>query len=105
MKTELLDVPAEVIAKEGLVSDEVARIMAVGARRKLRSTYALAVTCAAGPEPHDGAAVGTMSLGLAGPGFAEARSVRVPGDRAQVRAFAATFALSMLRNHLLEQHG
>jgi nicotinamide-nucleotide amidase len=103
MKTTLLDVPTDVIRTHGLVSDEVARVMAVGARRKLDCTYALAITCAAGPEPHDGAAPGTMSLGLAGPGFAEARTVRVPGDRAQVRAFAATFALSFLRTHLLDQ--
>lgn len=103
MKTELLDVPDEVIKKEGLVSDEVARVMAVGARRRLNSTYALSITCAAGPEPHDGAPPGTMALGIAGPGFAEARSIRVPGDRAQVRSFAATFALSMLRTYLLEQ--
>jgi hypothetical protein len=28
------------------------------------------------------------------------RGGRLPGDRAQVRAFAATFALNMLRMHL-----
>jgi nicotinamide mononucleotide (NMN) deamidase PncC len=41
-------------------------------------------------------------LGMAVPGGAvESRKLRVPGDREQVRAFAATFALAMLRTHLL----
>jgi nicotinamide-nucleotide amidase len=103
-KVEQLGVPRDVIEKHGLVSEEVARAMAVGAQERLSADYALSITCAAGPEPHDGVPPGTMCLGLAGPGgLADARSVRVPGDRAQVRSFAATFALSMLRTHLLAQ--
>jgi nicotinamide-nucleotide amidase len=103
-KVEQLDVPRDVIEKHGLVSEETAREMAVGAKKRLGSTYALSITCAAGPEPHDGAPPGTMCLGLAGPDdLVDARCIRVPGDRAQVRSFAATFALSMLRTHLLAQ--
>ena len=102
VKVEQLGVDRDLIERHGLVSDEVAKAMAVGARERLDSTYALSITCAAGPEAHDGAAPGSICLGLAGPdGFADARCVRVPGDRAQVRSFASTFALSFLRNHLL----
>jgi nicotinamide-nucleotide amidase len=101
-KVEHLGVPRDVIEQHGLVSAEVAGAMAAGARDRLGSTYAVSVTCAAGPEPHDGAPPGSICLGLAGPdGFADARCVRVPGDRAQVRSFASTFALSFLRTHLL----
>jgi nicotinamide-nucleotide amidase len=103
MKEQLLDVSHDVIEQHGLVSEEVARAMAVGAKERLGSDYALSITCAAGPEPHDGAEPGTMCLGFAGPdSLVDARCIRVPGDRDQVRAFAATFALNLLRMHLLE---
>jgi nicotinamide-nucleotide amidase len=104
MKSELLDVPPFTIDDHGLVSEEVARAMAEGAQRRLGSSYALSITCAAGPEPHDGEEPGTLCLGMAVPGGGlESRKLRVPGDRDQVRAFAATFALAMLRTHLLER--
>jgi nicotinamide-nucleotide amidase len=103
-KTAELDVPPDVIAKSGSVSEEVARAMAIGAKKRFGCDYALSVTCVAGPEPQDGAPPGTMCLGIAGPGEdTEARCVRVPGDRAQVRSFAATFALNLLRTRLLAQ--
>ncbi len=102
MKSELLDVPPFTIDDHGLVSEEVARSMAEGAQKRLGASYALAITCAAGPEPHDGEEPGTLCLGMAVPGGGlESRKLRVPGDRDQVRAFAATFALAMLRTHLL----
>ncbi|MEX2393751.1 MAG: competence/damage-inducible protein A [Actinomycetota bacterium] len=102
MKSELLDVPPFTIDDYGLVSEEVARGMAEGAQQRLRASYALAVTCAAGPDAHDGAEPGTICLGMAVPGGGlQSRKLRVPGDREQVRAFAATFALAMLRTHLL----
>jgi PncC family amidohydrolase len=102
-KTSELGVPAELISEHGAVSEEVTRAMATGAKQRLGSDIAISVTCAAGPDGQDGAKVGTMFLGIAGPGEGvEVRSVTVPGDRAQVLNFAATFALSFLRSHLLQ---
>lgn len=100
-KTSELDVPAALIEQHGAVSEEVTKAMAVGARKRFGSDVALAITCVAGPDPQDGVPPGQMYLGLAGLGdVVQARGVRVPGDRAQVRQFATTFALSMLRQHL-----
>lgn len=48
-KTELLGVPAEVIAREGAVSEEVARGMAEGAIHKAKVQAGIAVTGIAGP--------------------------------------------------------
>lgn len=102
VKTAQLGVPPDVLETHGAVSEEVARAMAVGAKGTLGADIALSITCAAGPEPHDGAEPGTLVLGIAGLGeMVDARRIRVPGDRDQVRAFAVTFALAMLRNHLL----
>jgi nicotinamide-nucleotide amidase len=100
-KTAELGVMPELIETHGAVSEEVTRAMAVGAKERFGVDVALSVTCAAGPEPQDGAEPGQMYLGLAGlNGVVEVRGVRVPGDRAQVREFATTFALSLLRQHL-----
>src|SRR5258708_31226911 len=51
MKMELLGVSPEILQEHGAVSREAAEAMAQGARRRTKSTYALSVTCAAGPEP------------------------------------------------------
>ncbi|MGH2759086.1 MAG: competence/damage-inducible protein A [Actinomycetota bacterium] len=102
VKIAELGVPPETLERHGAVSEEVARAMAVGAKGRFGADIALSVTCAAGPEPHDGAEPGTLVLGIAGLGETiDARRIRVPGDRDQVRAFAVTFSLSMLRSHLL----
>jgi nicotinamide-nucleotide amidase len=101
VKVDELGVSAELIDKAGPVSEEVAGEMALGAKRKFGTDVALAVTCAAGPEPQDGSAPGTTVLALVGAGDElVVRSLRLPGDRAQIRQFASTFALSLLRLHL-----
>lgn len=48
-KTEMLDVPAELIARKGAVSQEVALAMADGALKASRADAAVAVTGIAGP--------------------------------------------------------
>ncbi len=48
-KTELLGVPAELIARDGAVSESVARQMAEGALAHSRADVAVAVTGVAGP--------------------------------------------------------
>lgn len=49
-KSELLGVPAELIAAHGAVSAEVARAMAEGVRQRLGADYGLAFTGIAGPD-------------------------------------------------------
>lgn len=101
VKSAELGVPAELISKAGAVSEEVAGEMALGAKRKFGTDVAVGVTCAAGPEPQDGAEPGTTFLAVAGAdGTVAVRGARLPGDRAQVRQFATTFALNLLRVHL-----
>lgn len=50
LKTGLVDVPADVLEAHGAVSAQVARAMAVGARRRLAVDVAVAVTGIAGPD-------------------------------------------------------
>jgi nicotinamide-nucleotide amidase len=98
MKTQLLGVPAELIAEHSAVSEPVAKAMAEGARARTGSDYALSITGYAGP---DGEKVGLVFIGLASRGGAEVRRVQFPADREQVRAFSTNIALDMLRRKLL----
>ena len=66
MKSDLLGVPPDLIAREGVVSAAVAEAMAVGVRRRLGADLGLATTGVAGPDGGTPEApVGTVWLGLA----------------------------------------
>src|SRR5438445_6613478 len=59
MKIELLGVSEEILERSGVVSQETAEAMAIGARRRTNSTFALSITGEAGPEPSGKVPVGT----------------------------------------------
>jgi nicotinamide-nucleotide amidase len=104
LKTQLVGVPAGMLAEHGAVSEPVARAMAEGARRTLGSDWAVGITGVAGPGGGSEAKpVGTVHLAVAGPGDGEVehRQLRLPGDRDRVRRFSAQIVLEMLRRRLL----
>jgi nicotinamide-nucleotide amidase len=84
-----------------VVSQSAALEMATGAARVLGADVGLAVTGVAGPTEQDGQPVGTVWMGLALDGQAEATQVRLPGDRDRVRQFATISLLDLLRRRLL----
>jgi nicotinamide-nucleotide amidase len=96
-KTELLGVPASLIASHGAVSEAVVRAMVLGALRRSSTQLAVAVTGIAGPGGAvPGKPVGTVWLAVA---TAEGVSVRCElysGDRTQVREATVRAALSAL---------
>ena len=68
VKTDILKVSKETIAKYSVVSEEVAREMALNAQRLMNSDYAIAVTGNAGPTKDiTNEAVGTVFIALATP--------------------------------------
>lgn len=85
LKSSLLGVAESLIAEHGVVSPECARAMAGGARTIAGATYAIATTGVAGPDEQEGKPVGTVFVGLAGPGFAEAVALELSGRRHQVQ--------------------
>lgn len=97
-KTEMLGVPAELIAAKGAVSAEVARAMAEGALARSRADRAVSVTGIAGPG--GGSAdkpVGLVHFGLARKGRPTRHVEHVfAGGRDAVRHQTALTALSLL---------
>ncbi len=86
-----------------VVSEDAARQMAVGVRERLGADVALSLTGVAGPDEQDGQPVGTLYVGVVGPGFEEVRHVRIPGQREQMRQFSVITALGLLRSHLADR--
>lgn len=101
VKASLLDVDEGILEREGPVCEATAAAMADGARRKLAADIGVSVTCAAGPDPQEGADVGTTFIALAASDASIVRGLKLPGDREQVRSFAVTFSLNLLRLYLL----
>jgi len=96
-KTELLGVPAELIAAHGAVSEPVARAMAQGALQHAQAQVSMAVTGIAGPG--GGSAdkpVGTVWLAWCVAGQLSSERCVFAGDRATVRAATVQHALQGL---------
>jgi nicotinamide-nucleotide amidase len=101
MKMELLGVSPETLAEHGAVSKETAEAMALGARRRTNSTYALSITGVAGPESGDEKVPkGTMYVGLADAAGTTSLRRQFLGDRQRVRTFAVQMALDLLRRRI-----
>lgn len=97
-------VPAEVIEQYGVVSAETAVAMAQAIRERFGTDYGLGITGVAGPDPQEDKPVGTVHIGIAGPGgFTSSISTQINSDRATVKRRAVTSALLLLRRTLLTQ--
>lgn len=96
VKHELLDVAQVLLNAAGPVSWECAEAMAVGARARLGSDFAVATTGIAGPggaEP--GKPVGLVYVAVAGPNRVLHERHHFAGDRAGVIAAATMAALRL----------
>ncbi|KXJ88520.1 hypothetical protein Micbo1qcDRAFT_17714 [Microdochium bolleyi] len=109
LKRDLLKVDANLIAMHGVIHEEVARQMAVGARNiattdvEKPTTWGIGTTGVAGPDLQDGKAVGTVFIGIASPDKTWALGpFNFPGDRDQIRQATVLEALSQLRDILRE---
>ena len=96
VKYDLLGVPVGPV-----VTPDAAVAMANGARRVLGADVGLALTGVAGPTEQEGQPLGTLHVGLALGEGSEAFSVRLPGQREQMRQFSVINSLDLLRRRLL----
>jgi nicotinamide-nucleotide amidase len=97
-KTLWAGVPTDLLATFGAVSRECAEAMATGLRQRTGTDWAISITGVAGPGGGTEATpVGTVFIGLSGPGVTLVERRRFHGDRERVRRFAAHTALDLLR--------
>ena len=101
-KMEVLGVPADVIASNGVVSRPTAQLMAEGARRIFQASLAISVTGVAGPEQQEGKPVGLTYIGVSLDGRTEVREYRWPGGRAANRVASVEAAIDLAAD-LLER--
>ncbi len=104
IKTALLGVSPETLQQFGAVSHETAKEMAIGARDRLGSTWAISLTGVAGPG--GGTAdkpVGLVYAGIAGPDGVTTHEMRFGSqrDREWIRYVSANTALDFLRRRWL----
>ena len=101
-KVELLDVDVALIEAHGAVSEPVAAAMAAGALRRFGADTAIAITGIAGPGGGSNEKpVGTVCFSLlVADGPTVTRTVRLPGNRADIRDRSTTVAMHLLRRAL-----
>jgi nicotinamide-nucleotide amidase len=106
-KTDLLGIPAEMIATYGAVSEPVAEAMAVGMARMAGTDLAVSITGIAGPSggtPQK--PVGTVAIAAvrvrAGTSATRVRTFNFIGGREMIRFQASQAAMDMVRRWLIE---
>lgn len=100
-KCDLLGVDRDTVARYGMISEQVVRQMAEGARRTGGSHYAIATTGIAGPTggtPEQ--PVGTVWIAVSSPTRTRARLIHADGDRRQIICAAGTAAIELLAEEL-----
>jgi nicotinamide-nucleotide amidase len=104
-KTQLLDVPEELIREHGAVSEPVGVSMASGMRERASVDIAVGITGIAGPGGgNDQKPVGTVVVAAVSPAGTEVRRFLFLGGREQVKFQASQAALDMVRR-ILEHDG
>ena len=104
-KVRLVGVDADLIARVGAVSEEVAEALADGALERFGADFGIGVTGIAGP----GGGTEEKPVGLVcfcvatASGERITRSVQLPGNRADIRDRATTVAMHLLRRLLVGQ--
>ncbi|HEX9498393.1 MAG TPA: competence/damage-inducible protein A [Mycobacterium sp.] len=102
-KTELLGVEPDLLASHGAVSEPVAEAMADGALNRFGADTAIAITGIAGPGGgSDEKPVGTVCFTVKlADGETFTSTIRLPGDRSDIRERSTTVAMHLLRRALV----
>ena len=102
MKTKVLGVPAKMIEKHGVVSQEVVESMATGVRDLIEADFGVATTGVAGPSGGtEETPVGTVWIGVASSAGVVSKCFNFGKDRENVINRATIMAYEMLRQQLI----
>jgi len=101
VKTRLLGVDANILAEHGAVSSPVVKAMAEGAKMRVQTDYALAVSGVSGPSGGSPEKpVGTTWVAVATPADTYTWCYRFPGNRTRNRALTVAAVMDSLRRSL-----
>ncbi len=102
LKAAFAGVPADLIARHGAVSAEVAEALATGIRLRTGATLGLGITGIAGPTGGtETKPVGLVYIAVSDPHRTEVMERTFRGDRNRVRECAAQQALDLVRRRLM----
>jgi nicotinamide-nucleotide amidase len=106
LKTTFADVPADLVATAGPVSEPVTEALAEGIRARTGASLGIAITGIAGPTPGTGPdadkPIGLVYIALADGSQTRIKELNLPGDRDRIRWWASQHALELIRTTLLE---
>jgi len=101
VKRDVLGVSSDDLRHRGAVSEEVARSMAEGVRRRIDADWGVGITGIAGPSGGtEDKPVGLVYWAVAGPAGCEVRHRVFAGDRERVREWSVNSALDLLRRRV-----
>jgi len=107
LKTIFADVPEDLVATQGPVSEPVARALAEGIRSRTGASLGISITGIAGPTPGTGPdaekPIGLVYIAIADGKETRVKELHLPGDRDRIRWWASQHALEMMRLMLIEQ--
>ncbi|MDW0109162.1 competence/damage-inducible protein A [Sporosarcina aquimarina] len=95
-KVNQLGIDEKLLDEHGVVSSECAEALAEKVRERFQTDIGIGLTGAAGPDQHDGAAAGTVWIGVAKNGHSKSFQLRLSGSRNSNRLRAANYALYYL---------
>jgi nicotinamide-nucleotide amidase len=102
LKTAFADVPPELIAQHGAVSDEVAQALAAGIRLRAGATLGVGVTGIAGPTGGtESKPVGRVHIAVSDAQKTESVERTFRGDRTRIRQWTTQQALDLVRRRLM----
>ncbi|PTX42401.1 nicotinamide-nucleotide amidase [Christiangramia gaetbulicola] len=102
-KIELLGVSKELIEKHSVVSAEVAKAMALGAKEKFHTDFAISTTGNAGPTKGDSdAELGTVFIGIATPDGVNTHQFNFGNHREKVVGKSLNKAMELLQESVIK---
>ena len=96
VKINELGVSKTLIKKLSAVSEEVAKEMAIGVRKKFKTDFSIATTGVAGPGRAYGQKAGTVWIAISSPNNTVAIQLAISGDRNSIRKATIESAFALL---------
>lgn len=96
VKIKELGVSKTLIKKLSAVSEEVAKEMAIGVRKKFKTDFSIATTGVAGPGRAYGQKAGTVWIAISSPNNTVAIQLALSGDRKSIRKATIESAFALL---------